>query len=298
MKTWVKLYTEINHDPAVGRLTWAQRGLLSALLALAGEIDHRDAAGHETGALDTVANTAWRLRCSQEELRELMGAWGEGSHLVEREGVLVLVGYPERQRRPHSETAEGVNERVRRHRAAQRAGKGDVTGAQRSVTAPEAESEAEADSGSDTDTDPRRAGAAAAVAGADPPIGEGAGEAQEGKDGERQEVLACLHAGFTRLTGIDPPNPHTLPARREAHDKWTAPIQRIAAIAGWDAAAGESLMARAVDHLWSKGCTVTCPRSIADTALALAGEVARKRAARRRDREIGERMAAYRQGLR
>ncbi len=65
MKTWVKLYTEVNHDPEIGRLTWAQRGLLFSLFALAGEIDNRDGDDRETGTLDTVANTAWRLRSSE-----------------------------------------------------------------------------------------------------------------------------------------------------------------------------------------------------------------------------------------
>ena len=70
MKTWIKLYTEINRDPDIGTLTWAQRGIWSALLALAGEIDDRDENEQETGRLDTSTRVAWSIRCDLAELDE------------------------------------------------------------------------------------------------------------------------------------------------------------------------------------------------------------------------------------
>ena len=57
MKSWVKLYTEINRDPKMAQFTWAQRGIWAALLALAGELDVRNGDGSESGELDTVENT-------------------------------------------------------------------------------------------------------------------------------------------------------------------------------------------------------------------------------------------------
>lgn len=117
MKTWVKLYTEVNHDPAIGTLTWAQRGIWTALLALAGEIDDRDEYQAETGALDTLPNIAWRLRCDVGELRDAITAFAERNMVDERDGVFYITHYGKRQRRPPSAKPEAVKERVQRHRA-------------------------------------------------------------------------------------------------------------------------------------------------------------------------------------
>ena len=121
MKTWVKLYTEVNHDPAIGTLTWAQRGIWTALLALAGEIDDRDEYQAETGALDTLPNIAWRLRCDVGELRDAITAFAERNMVDERDGVFYITHYGKRQRRPPSAKPEAVKERVQRHRAQQEA---------------------------------------------------------------------------------------------------------------------------------------------------------------------------------
>jgi hypothetical protein len=119
VKTWVKLYTEVNHDPAIGTLTWAQRGIWAALLALAGEIDDRDEAQAETGALDTLPNIAWRLRCDEGELGEAVEAFVERNMVDERDGILYITHYGSRQRRPPSAKPDAVKDRVQRHRAQQ-----------------------------------------------------------------------------------------------------------------------------------------------------------------------------------
>lgn len=143
MKTWVKLYTEVNHDPAIGTLTWAQRGIWTALLALAGEIDDRDEYQAETGALDTLPNIAWRLRCDVGELRDAIAAFAERNMVDERDGVFYITHYGKRQRRPPSAKPEAVKERVQRHRAQHDDGSSE---------------EDEADGGNDDVTSVKRAG--------------------------------------------------------------------------------------------------------------------------------------------
>ncbi len=116
MRTWIKLYTEILDDPDVGTLTWAQRGLFMALLALAGKLDARDGDDMETGRLDTLERTAWHLRCTVDELREAVTAFTERGFMDERDGVLYLTHYPDRQAHRPSEDRNAVAERVKRHR--------------------------------------------------------------------------------------------------------------------------------------------------------------------------------------
>ena len=147
MKTWVKLYTEINHDPDMAPLTWAQRGIWQAMLALAGEIDARDVDDHETGELDTPANVAWRIRCTLAEMQDAAKALAEQGMVEERDGILYLPHYGERQRRAPSSARERVAERVQRHRNNGAAAcNEDVTRVQRGVTRTESESDTEAES--------------------------------------------------------------------------------------------------------------------------------------------------------
>jgi len=116
MKTWVKLYTETNEDPKIGSLTWAQRGIWAALLALAGRLDHRDEDGIETGLLDTSENTAWHLRCPQDEFDLALEAFREREMIAADGGLLCITNYTKRQRRPPSASRDAVAERVQRHR--------------------------------------------------------------------------------------------------------------------------------------------------------------------------------------
>jgi hypothetical protein len=132
MKSWVKLYTEITRDPKIGSLSWAERGIWSALLALAGEMDVRDEGDRETGEVDTVPNISWRIRCDEEELRAALGAFEARDmiSLVDGPGgdpVVMVTHYGERQRRPESDRHAAVLERVKRHREVRRAERNVVT---------------------------------------------------------------------------------------------------------------------------------------------------------------------------
>lgn len=149
-KQWIKLYVELNHDPKIARLTWAQRGIWSALLALAGEFNDRDEDELETGRLDTLPNVAWHIRCDEGELREAVGAMiGLGMVEALSEGpdeVLFLVNYGRRQATPDSAKPSAVTERVKRHRNARRARRNDsVTTLQADVTTREEEGDKDTD---------------------------------------------------------------------------------------------------------------------------------------------------------
>ena len=162
MKSWVKLYTEILDDPDQGTLSWAQRGMWSALLALAGKLDHREGERDtETGRLDTVDRIAWHLRCDPCELEEAVAAFTERGMVEERDGVLYLPNYAKRQARPVSARRNAVAQRVRAHRERQAEERNedvttlqdDVTSVQRGVTPSDSETD------SDTDTDSEVVGA-------------------------------------------------------------------------------------------------------------------------------------------
>lgn len=127
MKIWVKLYTETLRDPKIGSLSWAHRGIWSALLALAGELDHRNESGEETGELDTIGNVAWYLRCTEDELQEAVREFTQRRMVHEENGVLFVTNYPQRQSRPPSSRSEQVADRVRRYRERRAKRNEDVT---------------------------------------------------------------------------------------------------------------------------------------------------------------------------
>jgi len=116
MKTWVKLYTEIIDDKKLRPFSWAERGILMTLIALAGRLDYRDANEDETGQLDTLQDVAWYLRCDIEELQEAVQKFIKCGMLEDRGGVLFLANYGRRQKRPPSTKRAAVNKRVKRHR--------------------------------------------------------------------------------------------------------------------------------------------------------------------------------------
>ena len=151
MKSWVKLYTEINRDADMGTLTWAQRGIWSAFLALAGQIDDRDEEDDETGALDTPGRVAWHLRLSQDELDDALAAFTERGMVDERDGVLYLTNYPMRQQVPPSQRRPAQRDRQRAHRADAQC-HNPVTTLSRDVTP----SETESDTDTDSDTESER----------------------------------------------------------------------------------------------------------------------------------------------
>jgi len=125
MKSWVKLYTELNRDPKMAPLTWAQKGIWAALLALAGELDVRNGDGLETGQLYSVEDTAWSIRCDIKEFTETVEVLSrsvEGKArglLYEQDGLLFVTNYGKRQARAREDPAQ-VAARQRRHRAKKR----------------------------------------------------------------------------------------------------------------------------------------------------------------------------------
>lgn len=159
MKSWVKLYTEINRDPKMAQFTWAQRGIWTALLALAGELDIRNGDDSENGELDTVENTAWRIRCDLAELSEAVTVFAQCGMIETVDGVLTMTNYPKRQARPPSASREAVKKRVANHR--ERVRNEPVTSVQREVTP--------LDSDVDSDTDSEAEEIAAATPPAKPP---------------------------------------------------------------------------------------------------------------------------------
>lgn len=297
MKTWIKLRTKINHDPEMGTLSWAQRGIWAALLALAGEIDDRDGEGRETGLLDTLVNTAWRIRADQAELNEAVAAFRERGWVAETDGRLCIIKYRVVQERAPSDSREAVAERVKRSRAnaGGRCNEGvtsaadDVTSVNRGVTASDSESDTESESDAETDTHtaaPRAdvAPAGAGVCGGATMADPDADMAGDGDATDREELLVALGDRFASETGIAAPkNVRTQRQRDELREKWVDPLMRIGAAAGWNQADGEDLIHLAVERLRGKKCSFTCPRSIADTVVAIAGETAARKAARMRD---------------
>ena len=141
MKSWVKLYTEINRDPKMVRLTWAHKGIWAALLALAGEIDVRNGDGQETGQIYSVEDTALIIRCDIAEFTEAVEVFsrpileGERGMLYDQDGILFITNYGKRQARPASARPEAVKKRVANHRARLR--NKPVTTPQRDVTSSE-----------------------------------------------------------------------------------------------------------------------------------------------------------------
>jgi len=116
-------------------------------LALGGEIDHRNGDGSESGELDTTKNTAWRIRCSEEEFMNAIAEFQTRGWIEEIDDVLVLINYRRLQARPPSASREAVKQRVAKHRAHER--NEPVTTTQRDVTS----SDSDSDSDSDVDSD-------------------------------------------------------------------------------------------------------------------------------------------------
>ena len=142
MKTWIKLYTKINRDPDMGTLTWAERGIWSAVLALAGEIDDQDEDG-PTGRIDTAPRIAWHLRMLASDLDVALSAFEKRGMIEEDEdGIVMLPAFRKRQKRAPSSQPERVAERVQRHRAkAKRGCNESVTTLKRGVTPSDSETE-------------------------------------------------------------------------------------------------------------------------------------------------------------
>ena len=72
---WIKLYHEVLHDPKMGRLSDRHWRRAVELMLMAGETD-------ETGVLPPVADMAWTLRTSEEELLADLQGWRPDLEIV------------------------------------------------------------------------------------------------------------------------------------------------------------------------------------------------------------------------
>lgn len=106
-RPWIKLYTEMLHDPKVGQLSDSAYRLFVELMLKAGQVD-------EDGATDTVEALAWELRRQSDDLLNLIWELEEGGRLVfldPETQVVYITSWAKRQ--PPTTSAE----RVKRHRA-------------------------------------------------------------------------------------------------------------------------------------------------------------------------------------
>ena len=117
MKTWVKLYTEIIDDPKMARLSWEERGIWSALLALAGRIEDRNGDGMESGKLARADDIAWYLRTDAETLQHALTHFSDldMAH-ADEDGMWFIVHWQKRQARPPSDNPEAWRDRQQKHR--------------------------------------------------------------------------------------------------------------------------------------------------------------------------------------
>lgn len=113
MRHWIKLYTEIVHDPKMGRLSNRQFRTCINLFCLAGIID-------DDGKLPCAADLSWQLRVAVDDLIDDLQA-------LASVGILEQIGdswhvrkWEERQTKPPSDTPAEILKRVNKHRANKR----------------------------------------------------------------------------------------------------------------------------------------------------------------------------------
>ena len=164
-RPWIKLYTEMLHDPKVGQLSDGAYRLFVELMLKAGQVD-------EDGATDTVDALAWELRRQSDDLLNLIWELEEGGRLVfldPETQVVYITSWVKRQ--PPTTSAE----RVKRHRAkvaaqAERDNNDNVTLQQRYSNV--LDKEGDIDKEGEGDAHPRANGASAEPS-APPPVPEG-----------------------------------------------------------------------------------------------------------------------------
>ena len=262
MKSWVKLYTEINRDPKMVRLTWAHKGIWAALLALAGEVDVRNGDGQETGQIYSIEDTALIIRCDIAEFTEAVEVFlrptaeGENGMLYEQNGILFITNYGKRQARPPSARPEATKERKRQQRTRESQGSHEeVTRLRESVTPLDSDVDSEPDSDSEVDTAPDKRA-----------------RASSGKNAVRK----ALEVYFVRKTKLPAPLRKTAKQRRAAAERWWQPLRRIAELTRWDIPRGKKFIDAALIRL--EGLTISAPQSIVKTVEAIVAEWARGRA--------------------
>lgn len=147
MRKWVKVYTEVLHDPKMLRLTPRQWQCCVSLFLLAGWLD-------ENGHLGTIEDVALHLRMSQRIIAEALPVLAEIKIVHEKKGVWSLTNFEKRQAKPPSDQREAVRERVKRHRNRKGTqGNEPVTPLQPGVTLPEADSDSESEADIDIEAE-------------------------------------------------------------------------------------------------------------------------------------------------
>ena len=109
MKAWIKLYTEIVHDPKMGRLTDRQHRVCINLFALAGQVD-------DDGLLPPLEDIAWHLRTRPARLQRDMQRLAELGILCLDGEQWCVAHFAERQACPPSAEGAAVRRRVQEHR--------------------------------------------------------------------------------------------------------------------------------------------------------------------------------------
>lgn len=248
------------------RLSWSQRGIWSALLALAGEIDDQDEEG-ATGYLGPADDVALLIRCDDDEFAEAVSAFTERNMLHDENDVLYLTRFRDRQSRAPSSRRAAVKERVQRHRRRKERASNedvttlhdDVTTAQRPVTPPDTESD------TDTDTDNTVA--------EDGHEGEDRGSSGSSEDGnEELDPMRELIDEFSAASGIVFVAPTNQTGWREKQRLWMYPLRQMQQLCDGDLDLTRRLVRRATEDLRQNGLTVSDPNSILKKARDLVGK--------------------------
>ena len=113
MRYWIKLWTEIVNDPKMGRLSDRQFRTCINLFAIAGIID-RD------GELPSQSDIAWQMRVASADLGDDLAALSEVGIIENRNGVLVVRKWQQRNSQAPSSAPPRVLQRVHEYRERQR----------------------------------------------------------------------------------------------------------------------------------------------------------------------------------
>ena len=125
-RPWIKLWTEILHDPKLSNLNNEQFGIFIKLLIIADEIDKDGLIpGHAARGGYSREDLAREVHTTNNNLNKLLAILGRKYHqpstqlpITQRlkNGDILITNYEKRQRRKDSDTPEAVAERVKKHR--------------------------------------------------------------------------------------------------------------------------------------------------------------------------------------
>jgi hypothetical protein len=113
MSQWIKLWTEMLHDPKVLALTDEQHRFWIDILCMAGSVE-------KNGALGTAEDISCVVRKPLSATRRLLGVLRRAGMVSEIHSVWMIAHFAKRQYRPPSDRPEAVRDRVRQHRERKR----------------------------------------------------------------------------------------------------------------------------------------------------------------------------------